>query len=143
MTTIDGRATDWKRRAVFVVLALATIVAGLVVHRGGIPLGPVARDVTGDALWAAMIAWGLGAVAPRRPIVVRSAVALAVCVAVELSQLVHTPSLDVLRTTTLGHLVLGQGFDPRDLAAYTLGVAVASLLEWKALRRFHEAPAAG
>jgi hypothetical protein len=29
----------------------------------------------------------------------------------------------------LGHLVLGSGFDARDLLAYALGVAAAALLE--------------
>jgi hypothetical protein len=111
------------------------MAAGLTVHRGSLlPLGLIARDVTGDVLWALMIAWCMGAIAPRCPLVFRSAVALTVCVAVELSQLVHTPSLDALRATTLGHLALGQGFDPRDLAAYSAGVALAALGEWIAVR---------
>lgn len=55
----------------------------------------------------------------------------------ETRQLYHAPALDALRRTTAGHLVLGSGFDPRDLLAYTLGVVAAVLLE----RALHRRPA--
>jgi len=117
------------RRAVYVSLAVTTIAVGLLVHlRGGV-LGPVSRDVLGDALWAAMIAWWAGALAPRARLVWRSAAVYLFCVSVEVSQLYHTPALDAIRETRVGHLVLGSGFDPRDLAAYALGVLAATLLE--------------
>lgn len=118
-------------RGAYVGLAIATILIGLWIHRGGVALNADARDVTGDALWAMMIAWWIGAVVPRVALRTRSAAALGICVAVELSQLIHTPALDVVRGTTLGHLVLGSGFDPRDLLAYSLGVTLAALLEWR------------
>jgi hypothetical protein len=116
-------------RVTFVGLAAATIALGLWVHRGGATLGPVARDVLGDALWATMIAWWIGAAAPRAKLRVRGAVALAICVAVELSQLIQAPWLDAIRRTTLGNLVLGSGFDTRDLLAYLAGVMAAVILE--------------
>lgn len=119
----------------FVLLALGTIAVGLVVHRTSV-LPRVPRDVVGDALWAMMIAWWLGAIMPATTSRVRALVALALCFAVETSQLHHTPWLDALRATTPGHLVLGSGFDPRDFAAYAAGVAAAFLLE-KSLRRRH------
>ena len=119
----------------YVALAAGTIALGLWVHRGGAAMGPASRDVIGDALWAAMMAWWVGAMAPRARLVARSAAALGICVAVELSQLIHAPALDALRRTTLGHLVLGSGFDPRDLVAYALGVSAALLLERAALGR--------
>ena len=46
----------------------------------------------------------------------------------------HAPALDAFRRTTAGHLVLGSGFDPRDLAAYAAGVLTAVFLERVALR---------
>lgn len=118
-----------RTRARYVALALLTIAVGLLVHLSGSALGPVARDVLGDALWGAMMVWWTGAVAPDARLAVRSAVAYAICTAVEVSQLYHTPGLDAVRATKLGHLVLGSGFDPRDLAAYALGVGAAALLE--------------
>ncbi len=123
-------------RATYVALALVTIVAGLLVHWHGGALGPVTRDVLGDALWAVMIAWWAGAAAPRSRLAVRSAVALAVCVMVEFSQLYHTPTLDAIRGARVGHLFLGSGFDPRDLAAYAIGVVAAAFLDsrWRSQR---------
>lgn len=130
-----------RSRIVYVALAVATIVVGLAVHLHGAALSPVARDVFGDALWAAMIAWWVGAAAPTVRLSRRTIVALAVCFAVELSQLYHAPWIDALRETTLGHLVLGSGFDPRDLASYAAGVLAAVLLELVMLRRNPGPPA--
>ncbi len=124
-----------RARAPFIALALATIALGLGVHWSRGVFAPVPRDVLGDALWARMIAWWIGALAPDRALAARSAAAFAVCVAVELSQLVHTPALDALRGTAVGHLFLGNGFDPRDLAAYALGVLAATALEYAVRRR--------
>ncbi len=127
-----------RRRTTFLALAAATIAVGLVVHFRGAAIGPVARDMFGDALWAMMIAWFAGAAAPHARLSVRSAATYAVCAGVEASQLYHTPALDAARATMVGHLVLGSGFDPRDLVAYGVGVALAALLEWTVVaRRLH------
>jgi hypothetical protein len=112
----------------YLVLAISTIALGLMVHLGGSFLPPVARDVLGDALWAMMIVWLMGVAAPRLQLRTRALAALGVCVAVEFSQRYHTPFLDALRNTLPGHLILGSGFDPRDLLSYTAGVVVAVML---------------
>ncbi|HKY97597.1 MAG TPA: DUF2809 domain-containing protein [Gemmatimonadaceae bacterium] len=117
------------RRKSFVMLAFGTIVVGLAVHLFGAALNPAARDITGDILWAIMMYWLLGAVFPRIAIAGRSVMTYAVCAGVELSQLFHAPSLDALRATTPGHLVLGSGFDSRDLVAYAAGVLIACIAE--------------
>ena len=118
-----------RPRARYLALALATIGLGLTVHWGGSALPPAVRDVLGDALWAAMVAWWAGVAAPRARPGAHSAGALAACVAVELSQLYHRPALDALRRTRVGHLVLGADFDVRDLGAYALGVVAAAMLD--------------
>jgi Protein of unknown function (DUF2809) len=123
-----------RARLSYLALALATIALGLLVHLRGSALPAAARDVLGDALWAVMIVWLVSVVAPSARLVTRGAVALALCWAVELSQRLHAPSLDALRATTAGHLVLGSGFDPRDLAAYVVGVLAAVVIE-RAARR--------
>jgi hypothetical protein len=119
----------------YVALTLGTIGLGLAVHLRGAVLSPVARDVLGDALWAAMVTWGIAAIAPALRLSRRGGAALAFCFAIEFSQLYHTPALDALRSTTGGHLVLGNGFDPRDLGAYAAGVLAIVLLEHTAGRR--------
>jgi hypothetical protein len=117
------------------VLALATVAIGLLVHVFGAPLGPVARDVLGDALWAAMIFWWISALWPRAPWRMRAVGALAICWAVEASQLFHTPALDAFRQTPIGQVTIGSGFDPRDLLAYAVGVAAAAVFDAVVLSR--------
>ncbi len=124
-----GPAPESPRRIVYLALTIATVAAGLLVHLRGAGLDPTARDVAGDALWAAMIVWLTGVGAPRAPRLFRCAAAGAVCVAVELSQLIHGPFLDAIRGTEPGRLVLGSGFDLRDFGAYALGVGAAALLD--------------
>ena len=92
------------------------------------------RDLIGDALWAMMIYLSIGALAPGAPLDRRAALAVAICWGVEFSQLYHAPTLDAWRGTTVGQLVLGSGFDLRDLGAYALGVLAAWLLEATARR---------
>jgi hypothetical protein len=124
-----------RARRTFSALALCTIVVGLVVHWYGTALPAAMRDLLGDALWAMMIAWLIGAIFPQKPIVARAVLALVICWTVELSQAYHQQFLDSLRNTAIGQLVLGSGFDVRDLGAYALGVAAAFGLELAARRK--------
>lgn len=121
-------------RTRFAVLALSTILFGLLLQRTRALLPPMAADVLGDALWAMMIAWLAGTIAPGVPRGRRALGALGFCWMVEASQLYHARLLDAWRATTLGHLALGTDFDPRDLAAYALGVLAAYVLEPALLR---------
>ncbi len=116
-------------RSRYLALTAATIALGLAVHFRGGALPPAVRDVLGDALWAAMVTWGIAAVAPEIRLTRRVPIALAICFAVEFSQLLHWPALDAIRGTMAGHLVLGSDFDPRDLAAYAAGVLAAVVVE--------------
>lgn len=118
-----------RTRTNYLVLAVMTIAVGLIVHLRGAVLGPVLRDVAGDALWAVMITWWVSALAPSVRLAVRGAVAYTICLGVEVSQLYHAPTIDAVRATLPGRLVLGSGFDPRDLLAYAVGVIGAVLLD--------------
>ncbi len=124
-----------RTRIRFVGFAVATAAVGLFVFRAGGALPPAMRDVLGDALWAAMVTWWIAAAAPtaRRPW--RAVLALALCFVIEFSQLHHAPALDAFRRTTIGHLLLGSGFDSRDLIAYAAGVFGAVLVERATTRR--------
>ncbi len=125
----------YRARLTYVALAVGTIGFGLVVHlRGGL-LGATTRDIVGDALWAAMMVWWVDAIAPAARPHTGALAALAICFGVEFSQLYHAPALDALRATTVGHLALGSGFDPRDLAAYAAGVLAAVCLDRAVVRR--------
>lgn len=119
-----------RARALYLALAVATIAVGLAVHWHGASLGPVLRDIVGDALWAAMMFWFVSALIPGLRLTARGIVALCICFAVEAGQLIDSPALDALRNSSVGHLVLGSGFDPRDFASYSVGVFVAMLIAY-------------
>lgn len=119
-----------SRRTGFLLAALLTMATGLLVYRYGAGLGRAVQDVSGDALWGMMIAWGMGALLPQLGVAARAMLAYGVCLAVETSQLIHVPWLDAVRATKLGHLILGSDFDGRDLLAYAVGVLVAFALEY-------------
>ena len=55
--------------------------------------------------------------------------AAATSLLVEFSQLYHAPWIDSIRGTTLGHLLLGSGFDSIDLICYAAGIGVGVLIE--------------
>jgi hypothetical protein len=116
------------RRLRYFVLAILTILVGLMVHFDSRVLSFRVRDILGDALWAMMIVWWLGVALPRVRLSVRGLVAFGICVAVELSQRYHTPFLDAARRTIPGQLILGSGYDPRDFLSYAAGVIVAVAL---------------
>ena len=94
------------------------------------------RDVLGDALWAAMIYWLISWMRPRVAPLPRAATAVAICFAVELSQLIRAGWLDALRATSAGHLVLGSDFDARDLLAYAAGIAIAAAIDHSVIRKY-------
>ena len=134
--------SPFRARLAFVDLAVGTIAVGLIVHWRSSLLPATLRDVLGDALWAMMICWWIGAVVPNTRVASRAGLALAICWIVEVSQLYHTPLLDAWRRTTPGQLILGSGFDLRDLGAYTLGVVATVVLELMARRRRRSSNAA-
>src|SRR5438067_1210293 len=68
---------------------------------------PAAMDAVGDALWAAMVFFGLSAMVPAVAVWKRAVAAIGFAFAIEFSQMYHTPGLDRARATTIGHLVLG------------------------------------
>jgi len=89
--------SPFRARLAFVALAVGTIAVGLIVHWRGTLLPATLRDVLGDALWAVMICWWIGAVVPNTGVASRAGLALAICWIVEVSQLYHTPLLDAWR----------------------------------------------
>lgn len=110
-------------------LLAVTIALGLATRRFPAVFPSVLATYGGDALWAAMVYWLLAFLRPSASWRALAASALGIAIAVECSQLVHTPWLDAVRATRLGALVLGQGFLWSDLGAYCVGTGVAALLD--------------
>ena len=72
---------------------------------------------------------GVRPLLPRRSRAQIAAVAAAIAILVELSRLVHTPSLDAFRLTTVGTLLLGRIFSLWNLAAYLIGIALGMWID--------------
>jgi len=129
-------ATRW-------LLVLASLVGVLAlglytqVHQGTWQVW-IARDLSA-AVYALAWCMGLASLRPRSHPLAVAAVALAVCFAIELSQLWHPHWLEVPRATAAGRLVLGSVFTWSDLAYYAGGAAMGALwlrlLPFRAKRR--------
>lgn len=109
------------RRWPLAVAALVVVAVGLAVR--GLP--GVAGDAAGGVLYAVLVTLLVALLVPRgRPVVV-GAVALGLCVAVELAQLTGVPARAVEAVPLLRYL-LGTTFHGPDLAAYVVGTCAAS-----------------
>ena len=115
-------------RLLYATSALATIALGMAWRSHLLPLTPFLAKYGGDALWALMVFFIVRAVRPRSSLAWSAVVALGISFAVEFSQLYTAPWIEAVRRTRLGHLVLGSTFNPPDLLAYTVGVALGCAL---------------
>lgn len=108
-------------RGAVLVAAVLVVAAGLATSR----LVPGASgDALGDALYAALVLLLVTLVAPRRGLVGRAVVAVALCWAVELAQATGGPGAAVHAWPPLRYL-LGTTFAWPDLVAYAIGVLFA------------------
>lgn len=71
--------------------------------------------------------WGL--VLPKASVMRVAALALSTSWIVEFAQSIQVPWLVALRSTTIGHLMLGSTFHAPDLVAYAVGIGLGSGLE--------------
>ena len=127
-------AGSGRRRASSLVLLAITIALGLASRRFASELPSFVARYAGDTLWASAAYWALGVASPGLAMRARATIALAIAVAVELSQLYHAPWLDAIRRTRPGAWLLGFGFLWSDLACYVVGVILAVAID-RALRR--------
>jgi hypothetical protein len=99
-----------RSRAACAVALLATVALGLASRQplaAALPRGVAVY--AGDTLWAAMVFWLLGLLRPRGRTAVLAGAALALCAAVEVSQLYHAPWLDAARATRSARSPSGRG----------------------------------
>ena len=126
MTSPVFRRSRWLSA----ILALLVIAVGLASRRGLVPFPAVLGNYPGDALWAWVV---LLCVAWVRPAITRGrlvGVSLVVAFAIEFLQLYQAPWMQALRANKLAYLVLGNGFDPLDLLAYVVGIALGATVDW-------------
>ena len=116
------RRRIWLALAVFVV-----IVVGLASRRFPSAFPAAFGSHTGDALWALMVFLGIAFLRPAMSGASVGCAALVFSFMIEIAQLYQAPWINALRATTLGHLVLGTGFQWLDLVAYTIGIVFGYL----------------
>src|SRR4051812_13288310 len=126
-----------RSRPIYVMATALVIGTGLLWRSDHFPLPIFLSKYGGDALWA-LVAFLCFGFAFCRSSTVRVAL-LALCFAwsVEFLQLYHVPWLDGLRSTRLGHLVLGDTFNSPDLLAYVIGIALGAFAEYVFLHEKH------
>jgi glycopeptide antibiotics resistance protein len=116
----------WYALAIFVI-----ILVGI-----GSRHYPQLGKYPGDALWTIVVFLLLGFALPRLNTLKVTALALLISYAVEFGQLYRAPWLVAIRSTTLGHLLLGSDFGWGDLAAYTVGALIALVVETLIVSKF-------
>ena len=114
-----------RNRAVYILAFIASILLGLASRRYPTEISEVFGKYPGDALWAAMVFFGLSALRPRVSTLGIAYLVLAICFVVEAMKLHQAPWIVGIRHTTLGHLVFGHVFSLQNLVAYAVGVVVA------------------
>jgi uncharacterized protein DUF2809 len=129
----DGAAHPRSRAAQAALVAI-TIILGLASRRYAAHLPSWLAKNAGDALYATMMFWGIGLLWPRASTWRVALAAIAVCFAIEASQLYHGAGLDAVRATRLGALVLGSGFHALDLLCYVVGAGLGAAVEITARR---------
>ena len=118
--------TAGRRRLIAAGLAVATVFVGLAV-RFALRRGAVS-DVAGDGQYAILIYLIVVFLAPRARAAVAAVVAGSLCVAIELFQLTGLPVAWAATFPPIA-LVLGTGFDARDIVVYLVAVAGAAFLD--------------
>ncbi len=124
-----------RRRAVYVTLSAATLVAGLLVRFAPLGLPWFVVKYGGSTLWAVMVYWVLVIAWPKTRPAVLAWIAGGISLLVELQRLYHSAWLDAFRVSLPGILLLGRFFSSRDILAYWLAIIVVALLDELAIRR--------
>lgn len=109
-----------KRRRTYYIVGILVIAA----------IGLSSRNVdyipteTGDALWSMMVFCLIRSIFIKKKLLAIAIASLLISYADEFSQLIKWDWLNEIRRTTIGHLILGQGFLWEDILAYTIGIGI-------------------
>ncbi len=118
-----------RKRTWYLLAFIVTIALGLASRRFPHILPSALGKYPGDALWAIMVFFGMGAIFNKVPSFELGCGALAFSFGIEALKLCQAPWLVSLRHTTPGHLVFGHVFAWQNLVAYTVGILLGLLVE--------------
>lgn len=122
-----------RSRGLYVLAVLIAILLGIGSREYAFVLPPFVAKHFGDALWAAMIYFGVRALLVRMSILQTFLLSLGFCFAIECSQLYQAAWINGIRSTLFGGLILGRGFLYVDLVRYSAGTIGAYVLDRRIL----------
>ncbi|MGY1552325.1 ribosomal maturation YjgA family protein [Microbacterium sp. A588] len=124
MPAPDPRSST-PRRLIVATLAVLTVAVGLIVHElgSGIP-----GDIAGDALYGVLIYLLFVFLIPRGARSLPAALAIIFCTGIEFLQLTDIPARAAAAFPP-AVLVLGAGFDQRDLLVYAFAIIGAMIVD--------------
>jgi hypothetical protein len=109
-----------NNRFSYFILIISVIILGILSRKiEGVP------TFFGDTLYAVMIYLGMRMFFINLNLKKTAILALSFCFCIEFLQLYRAEWMVAIRSTTLGHYALGQGFLWSDLGYYSLGVLIA------------------
>jgi hypothetical protein len=134
---MGNRMHPGDRRVLLALIGVTIVLGGL---SRLVPLGMLWWDKhTGDVAYAACASLGIALLWNRLPASIPSAIALALCIAIECFQLTGIPlqlnRSDSLPIRVFAYLVLGSGFSWWDIFSYAVGVVLAAVRDTNLARR--------
>lgn len=120
-----------RNRWLYLCYVVITIIVGLLTRRYAAHLPYVVNLMLGDVLWALMVYWLVGMVFRTASIPKVVLIGLTFCFLIEISQLYQGDWINAIRANRFGRLVLGRGFLWSDFIAYTLGIGIGGMIEYK------------
>jgi hypothetical protein len=113
-----------KTRILYFFIICLVIILGLLSRKlDFVPL------FVGDILYAMMIYFIVRFLLLKADLKIITFISILTCYGIEILQLYQANWIVEIRNTTLGHLVLGQGFLWSDLLAYTFGIILCYILD--------------
>ena len=118
-----------RNRFTYIALTITIMILGLSTRHFRTYLPNWINLYLGDILWALMIFFLFGVIFKTIETKWVAGLTLLFSFSIEISQLYHSPWIDILRSTTLGGLVLGYGFLWSDLVSYSIGICIGVFIE--------------
>lgn len=122
-----------RNRFHYLILILLSIAMGLLSWSNLTPQW--FYPYIGDVIYAFMFFFIIGFLIPKKGALRVAIIAALCCYLIELLQLYQADWINIIRSSKLGALVLGQGFLWSDLLCYTIGAFLGYLFEFYLLKR--------
>jgi hypothetical protein len=122
-----------RRRLTCLAIMLLLIPLGFVCRFVPIGLPYVIVKYGGSFLWASTVYWFIGYFLARQKPLTLGLIALAVTAAIEFLKRVQSSTLENIRNTFFGIIILGRHFSYTDIAVYWLAIFCAAWIDHSAI----------